>query len=130
MTTPFLCIFLAFVLTMAGKGPVALAMARQPGGYDNSSPRDQQAQLGGWGRRAVAAHLNSFEAFPAFAAAVFVAVLGHADPTWTTRLAVAFVIARLLYTPLYIADLANLRSLVWTLGFFATCALFALPLLT
>ena len=28
--------------------PVALAMARQPGGYDNSDPRGQQAGLTGW----------------------------------------------------------------------------------
>ena len=130
MTMAFACVGIAFLLTLASKAPVAVAMARQPGGYDNSTPRDQQAALDGWGRRAVAAHLNSFEAFAPFAAAVFVAVLGGADPAWTARLSLAFIAARVFYTPLYIADLAWLRSLVWTVGFLSTCALFALPLMT
>jgi len=129
MTMAFACVGIAFLLTLASKAPVAVAMARQPGGYDNSTPRDQQAALDGWGRRAVAAHLNSFEAFAPFAAAVFVAVLADADPDWTARLSIAFISARVLYTPLYIADVAWLRSLVWTVGFAATCGLFALPLL-
>ena len=128
MTIPFFCIFLAFLITLASKGPVALAMARQKGGYDNSTPRDQQAALNGWGRRAVAAHLNSFEAFPAFAAAVFVAVLGGGDPVWATRLAVTFIAARVLYLPLYIADFPGFRSIVWMIGMFANAALFLLPL--
>ena len=127
MTIPFFCIFLAFLLNMISKAPVALAMSRRPGGYDNKHPRDQEAALEGWGRRAFAAHLNGFEAFPAFAAAVVIAQISGADPVWSTRLAVAFIIARVLYTPLYIFDLDLLRSAVWTLGFMATCGLFLLP---
>ena len=129
MTTSVICIFAAFLLNMLSKGPVALAMSRQPGGYDNKDPRAQQACLAGWGRRAVAAHLNGFEAFPAFAAAVLVAMVTGADPVWTSRLAVAFVIARTLYLPLYIFDLDFLRSAVWTVGLAATCGLFLLPVL-
>jgi len=129
MTTTFLCILIAFLLTMASKAPVALAMAREPGGYDNKTPRDQQSGLTGWGRRAVAAHLNGFEAFPPFAAAVLVAVATGADPAWTARLAVVFVVARALYTPLYILNLDRLRSSVWSVGFLATVALFLLPVI-
>jgi uncharacterized MAPEG superfamily protein len=129
MTIPFFCIFLAFLLNMVSKGPVAIAMARQDGGYDNKNPRVQQAELVGWGRRAVAAHLNGFEAFPAFAAAVLVATAAGADPVWTVRLAVTFVVARVLYLPLYIGNLDLLRSAVWGIGFIATAGLFLLPLL-
>jgi len=128
MTIPYFCVFLAFLLNIVSKAPVALAMQGSPGGYDNRNPRDQQAGLDGWGRRAVAAHLNGFEAFPAFAASVLVAILAGADPIWTTRLAVVFVAARALYIPLYLADLALLRSLVWTIGFSAVVGLFLLPL--
>ena len=128
MTIPFACIGIAFLLTLGSKLPVAVAMARQPEGYDNRTPRDQQAGLEGWGRRAVAAHLNSFEAFAPFAAAVLVAVLAGADPVWTAGLCIVFVISRAVYVPVYIADFALLRSSVWTVGFLATCALFALPL--
>lgn len=128
MTIPFFCIFLAFLLNMVSKAPVALAMARQDGGYDNKNPRVQQAELVGWGRQAVAAHLNGFEAFSGFAVAVLVAVLAGADPVWTARLAVAFVVARVFYIPLYICNLDLLRSAVWTVGFLATACLFLLPL--
>jgi len=129
MNTPFFCVFLAFLLNMVSKGPVALAMTRQNKGYDNKHPRDQQAELMGWGRRALAAHLNGFEAFPAFAAAVLVAFLADADPVWSARLAVTFVVARVLYLPLYISNLDLFRSTVWGIGLIATAGLFVLPLL-
>jgi uncharacterized MAPEG superfamily protein len=129
MTTPLACIFIAFLLNLFSKGPVALAMSRLPGGYDNNHPRDQEASLQSWGRRAFAAHLNGFEAFPAFAAAVLVAQIGGADPVWSARLAVVFVVARVLYLPLYIFDLDLLRSAVWMVGLAATCGLFLLPVL-
>jgi uncharacterized MAPEG superfamily protein len=127
MTIPFWCVFAAFLLNMISKAPVAVAMARETRGYDNRNPRDQQAALSGWGRRAVAAHKNGFEAFPAFAAAVVVAALAGADPAWTTRLALIFVAARVLYIPLYIGDRAAVRSAVWTVGFLSTVAIFLLP---
>ncbi len=129
MTIPFVCVFIAFLLNLLSKGPVALSMARRPGGYDNKHPRDQEAALDGWGRRSFAAHLNGFEAFPAFAAAVVIAQISGADPVWSARLAVGFVIARVLYLPLYILDFDLLRSTVWTIGFAATCGLFLLPVL-
>jgi uncharacterized MAPEG superfamily protein len=128
MSVPFLCVLAALILTLATKLPVAVAMARQRGGYDNRHPRDQQATLTGWGRRALAAHQNAFEAFPPFAAAVLIAHAGGADPLWSARLAVAFVVLRLVYTGLYLADLSSLRSLTWTAGFAATVALMTLPL--
>ena len=129
MTTPLVCIFVAFLLNLLSKGPLALAMARRPGGYDNKHPRDQEAALEGWGRRAFAAHLNGFEAFPAFAAAVLVAQITGADPVWSTRFAVIFVVARALYLPLYISNLDILRSIVWMVGIGAICGLFLLPFL-
>lgn len=72
MTTPLLCIFLAFLLTHASKVPVAVAQARQAKAegktYDNKHPRAQQAKLTGWGARALAGHKNAFENFAPFAA--------------------------------------------------------------
>ena len=58
-----------------------------------------------------------------------IAQISGADPVWSTRLAVAFVIARVLYLPLYIFDLDLLRSAVWAVGLAATCGLFLLPVL-
>lgn len=115
MNLPFLCIGIAFLLLYLSKIPVAIAMHRA-GGYDNRNPREQQAQLTGWGRRALAAHQNAFEAFAPFAAGVLVAQVGGADPAWSARLALSFIAARLLYNAFYLADLPTLRSVVWMVG--------------
>jgi uncharacterized MAPEG superfamily protein len=128
MTVPLVCVFAAFLLCMVSKAPVALAMSRRPEGYNNRHPRDQQAALEGWGRRALAAHLNSFEAFPGFAAAVIVAHLAAADPVWSSWLAVVFVVSRVAYVALYLANANLWRSAVWTVGWGATILIFVLAL--
>lgn len=127
MTTPFLCVLLAFLLAYAPKIPLSVAMARQPGGFDNKNPREQQGKLSGFGARARGAHYNGFEAFSGFAAAVFVAHLGGANDHRATILSIAFIVARCLYIAAYLADLDYLRSALWGTGLLATLALFALP---
>jgi len=126
MTTPFLCVFLAFLLIYLPRLFVLVAQARQPEGFDNRHPRDQQARLSGWGRRANAAHANSFEAFAPFAAAVLVAHLAGADARWSSILAIVFVAARTVYPMLYIANLDKLRTTVWSIGFLSVAGLFVL----
>lgn len=126
MTIPFACVAAAFLLIYAIRVAVIVAL-RGTGRFDNRHPRDQQAKLEGWGKRANAAHANSFEGFGPFAASVFVAHLGHADPQWSTLLAVVYVVARTVYPVLYVANVSTARSLVWGVGFLATLALFILP---
>jgi uncharacterized MAPEG superfamily protein len=102
-----------------------IAMAKSSGGIDNRAPRPSLESLSGWRQRADWAHRNHFEAFPAFAAAVFVRndarAAGRID-----QLAGIFVLLRVIYTALYIADQAILRSLVWSLGLIAVIWLFVL----
>jgi uncharacterized MAPEG superfamily protein len=128
VNVPYLCVLLAFLSIYFPKIPLSVAMARAPGGYDNAHPREQQAKLEGWGKRAAAAHANGFEAFPGFAAGVVLAILAHADPWWTNTLCVAFVVARYVYPFLYMANVDKLRSAVWGVGFSATLGLFLLAL--
>ncbi len=127
MTTPFLCVLIAYVLIYVPKIPLSLAMARQPGGYDNKHPRAQQAALEGMGARASAAHQNGFEAFPGFVAAVLVAHGSGANDHRMTVLCIAFVVARALYIAAYLANQDYLRSAIWGIGFLCTVALFCLP---
>ena len=47
-----------------------------------------------------------------------------ADQSTVDTLAVAFIVIRLLYGAIYIANLATLRSLVWTAGFACVVGLF------
>ncbi len=124
----FWCIVAAWILIYLTKGPIALAMQRA-GGYDNHDPRGQQARLAGWGARATAAHLNGFETFAPFAAAVLVAHISGARPGLVDGLAVTFVLSRVAYVACYLADLASLRSAVWTVCWLATLGLFMSPIL-
>jgi uncharacterized MAPEG superfamily protein len=126
---PLLCLPIGFALVFLPKIPLSMAMAREPEGYDNATPRDQQAKLTGWGRRAAAAHANGFESFPAFAAGVLATQVTGASPKWAAIFSIAYVVARLLYTFAYLANIATLRSLIWTTGFSATIALMVLPIL-
>jgi uncharacterized MAPEG superfamily protein len=127
---PLLCLPIAFGLVFLPKVPLSLAMARQPEGYDNRHPRDQQAKLSGWGRRAAAAHANGFESFPAFAAGVLATQVTGASPQWASIFSIAYVVARVLYAGAYLADIHMLRSAVWSIGFMATIALMLLPIVT
>ena len=122
------CLLMAALLHVVSKVPVAMAMSRQ-GKYDNNQPRAQEATLTGFGHRALAAHENTLEAFPPFAAGVIVALVAQADQSQIDALAVTFVIARLLYLICYLSDIAWLRSLVWAVGYLASLTLMALPLL-
>jgi uncharacterized MAPEG superfamily protein len=117
-------LFIAYAI----KVPLGMAMAKEGRGYDNKDPRAQQARLEGWGRRANSAHLNAFEAFPPFAAGVLLCYVTHANPMWTTALAVTHAVARLIYPVLYIAGIDKLRSLVWMAGFVASFGLLLMPL--
>lgn len=127
MATHFWCIVAAWAVVYLTKAPIAVAMHRA-GGYDNHHPRAQQAKLTGWGARALAAHLNGFETFAPFAAAVLVAHVAGAPTSLVTGLALLFVVARVAYVACYIADLSSLRSAVWGVGFLATLGLFLAPL--
>ena len=126
MAIHFWCIVAAWVLVYAGKLPVAFAM-QKAGGYDNHHPRAQQAALNGWGARSLAAHLNGFETFAPFAVAVLVAHNSGAASGLVDILAVVFVVSRVFYVALYLADLASLRSLVWSVGWIVTLVLFLSP---
>ena len=47
------------------------------------------------------------------------------DQARTDQLAMAFIGARLVYTALYFANIAALRSVVWAIGLGCTIAIFA-----
>jgi uncharacterized MAPEG superfamily protein len=103
---------------------LSIALAKSARGIDNHAPRPSLESLSGWRQRADWAHRNHFEAFPAFAAAVFVAEMTHAPQTRIDQLAGIFVLLPVIYTALYVADQATLRSAVWSLGLLIVIWLF------
>ena len=121
MTTAYWCVLAATLLPY-----LAVVFAKAKPGFDNSAPRPWLEQLSGWRRRAYWAHQNGFEAFPPFAAAVIIAHLAQAPQQRIDLLAVVFVLARLVYIALYIADKASLRSLAWSVGMLCVFGLFVI----
>jgi uncharacterized MAPEG superfamily protein len=114
MSIPFWCVFISALLIFVARIPVSREMKAR--GYDNHNPRNQQAALTGLGARAVAAHQNSWEAFTLFAVAVLMAHTTQMQGWLIDLLAIVFVVARVLYLWLYLADKASPRSLVWVVG--------------
>ncbi|RON11328.1 hypothetical protein BK659_00560 [Pseudomonas brassicacearum] len=128
MSIPFWCVFISAVLIYVARMPVAKAMKEQ-GGYNNHLPRTQQAQLTGFGARALAAHQNSFEAFILFAVGVLMAHTTQTAGWLIDSLAIIFVIARVIYLLCYWADLAWQRSLLWFVGLVCSFLLMLSPTL-
>lgn len=121
MTTAYWCILLAGLLPF-----LWTAIAKSRGNrYDNREPRAWQSTLSGLPARAHAAHLNSFEAFPLFAAAVIVAHLAGVAQPLIDALALTFIALRLIYGVCYLGNWPRLRSLVWFAGLGCVVALFA-----
>lgn len=116
MYSILLCLFIATLLPILSKAPLAIAQAKA-GGYDNKNPRLQQARLTGFGARARAAHENAFEALILFSPAAVMVIVMQAVSTYTIWLAIGFVLARVLYHIFYLLDWDKLRSVVWLAGF-------------
>ncbi len=125
-TIAFGCILVMAALPIVCAGIAKsgkFGVRRSEGGYDNHDPRRWLEQQSAWRARANNAQANTFEALPFFFAAVIVAHLLQAPQLWVDALAVAFVLLRMAYVAAYVADKANLRSLVWALAWALNAAL-------
>lgn len=124
MTAALWCVLAALLMPYLWTG-AAKALGRYSV-EDNREPRAFLARLTGPAARAHAAQLNSFEAFPAFAAAVLVAQYAHASQAAVDGLAFTWIGLRVLYGLLYLADRASARSLVWFGALGCVVALFGI----
>ncbi len=117
------CLFVACLLPYVAKIPLAIAMKREPGGYDNNHPRAQQAGLTGFGARALAAHQNSFESLIVFSAAVLTALSTQHITIAIQNLALVYVVMRGVYLFLYCINWATLRTCIWAIGLLASLSI-------
>lgn len=120
MTNAYWCVLIAAMMPYVFTG-----IAKFTGGrYNNYSPREFLEKQEGFRKRANWAQLNSFEAFPPFAAAVIIAHLTGGEQGWIDTLAMAFIGLRVVYGALYIGNFAMMRTLVWTAALGCIIALF------
>lgn len=128
MILAYWCVLIAAFMPLAFIGYAKFAGDSKMGPRENHNPREWLDATQGAKKRAYWAQLNSYEAFPPFAAGVIIAVIAGGSIGAINTLAVLFIVLRLVYGGCYIADRASLRSLVWfaatacTVGLFITAA--------
>ena len=115
-TIAYWCILFMAILPIGCAGIAKYGMfskSRRDGGYDNHNPRAWMARQIDWRARANAAQANTFEALPFFFAAVIIAHQLQARQTLVDILAFIFVVLRVSYVLMYVADMAKTRSAIW-----------------
>ena len=125
-TIAYWCVMVAALLPIVCAGIAkygTMRTSRREGGFDNNNPRAWLAKQTDWRARANAAQANTFEALPFFFAAVIIAHQLQAGQTWLDILALMFVVLRIAYVMMYVADWASARSLIWALAVLVNVAI-------
>lgn len=113
------CILAAAILPLLTIFPAKLNRE-----FNNARPRDPDYWKEGFRARAQAASANGYEAFPFFAVSVFVAMSQGGAQDWIDRLAVLFVVLRIIFIFCYWMDRASPRSLAWAASFLTILGIF------
>ena len=126
MTIAIVCVILAGFLPIIAAGIAKFGPTENSVSdpYDNNQPREWLAKQTGLRARANAAQANTFESLPFFYVAIAIAMILQAPQARIDVLAIAYLLARVAYIACYVMDWANLRTLVWLIGFACTVALF------
>ena len=95
---------------------LVVVYGRLQAGYDQRAPRAIFEKLPAYAQRATWAHQNSFESFMLFAAAALMAYVTQRDSIWVAGAAIAYLVARLLFSLFYILDIPLARSLMFGIG--------------
>jgi uncharacterized MAPEG superfamily protein len=93
---------------------------------DNQNPRAFWANAQGLAARAHAVQANSYETLPVFLSAVLLAEYMVVMQWAINRLAIMYIVLRLLYGVAYVTNQATLRSVLWVLGMACPILLFVL----
>jgi uncharacterized MAPEG superfamily protein len=108
---------------------LVVGYGRMKVGYDTSAPRAMFDKLPPYAQRAAWAHQNSFENFMIFSAAALMAFVTGINSPIAVGAAIAFVVARLLYSIFYILNIPILRSLMFAIGSLSSFTLIALSII-
>lgn len=125
-TIAYWCVLAAAILPIVCAGIAkygTFKLSRHKGGYDNHNPRAWLARQSDWRARANAAQANTFEALPFFFAAVIIAHQLQARQALLDLLAFMFIVLRIAYVLMYVADMAKTRSFIWAAALFVNAAI-------
>jgi uncharacterized MAPEG superfamily protein len=102
----------------------SVSSALELGGNYKAGPRDQPKPLQSvFAGRAERAFRNLLETFPIFAALALALVVSGRNGGLGALGAQVWIVARILYVPLYLAHIPFARSLVWFVSIFALVAM-------
>lgn len=107
---------------------LVVAWGRLKSGYDQSAPRAMFDKLPDYAQRATWAHQNSFEALTVYGLAALMAYSTGVTSDWAKIAAIAFLIARFLYSVFYIINFPIGRSLMFAIGSLSGWTLFGLSI--
>ena len=108
---------------------LVVAWGRLQSGYDQSAPRAMFDKLPNYVQRATWAHQNSFEALTIYGLAALMAYATGVTSDWAEIAAIAFLVARALYSVFYIINFPIGRSLMFAIGSVCGWTLFGLSIL-
>jgi len=92
------------------------------------SSRDEGRSASGIAARLDRALSNSVTAMALFAPAVLIIALREQSSQSSVLAAQIFLLARVVYLPAYAFKISGIRTLAWTIGFFATILLYFMAL--
>ena len=114
MTTELTLLAWTLVLAVVQILLAAQSRNRETGTAYNAGPRDDPGPpVGVITGRLRRAQQNLFETLPLFAAAILIAHVGGRDGALTLGGAWIYLVARIVYLPLYVGGIPYLRSLTW-----------------
>lgn len=102
---------------------MAVPVNKQLGTKWTGGPRDDPRVISGVAGRLKRAADNQIEGLVLFAVAAICVTLLDASTPFTRGAATVYLIARVVYIPLYALGVPLWRSVVWAVGFFATAAM-------
>ena len=105
---------------------MVVGVTRLQMGYDMSAPRKMTDKMAPYAQRANWAHQNAFESLILFAPAALMAYVTGQESAVALGAVIAYIIARLLYSIFYIADIPLLRSAMFAVGSLGIYTLFFL----
>src|SRR5688572_7806511 len=114
MAIELICLAWSVVLGLVHIFAAAHIRTRELGFKWNMSPRDNETPpLSPLSGRLARAQANFFETFPLFATAVLLAVITKELSHLSYWGSIIYVVARVIYFPLYALGIPLIRSLIW-----------------
>ena len=119
MAVELICLVWSVVLGLAHILIAGQARTKELGSKWNASARDgAEPQLSAVTNRLFRAQANFFETFPLFAVLILITAVTQLYSVYSQVGAILYIIARVIYLPLYAFGIPYIRSVVWLISLF------------